>query len=78
MGTNKNCCCCCIFISAKLCHISVPSQPLQLFADTVNSTAIFVNWTEPAEMNGHLVKYQVCVRNTCVPLFTYIYVHKLY
>ena len=32
-----------------------------MFAKAVNSTAIFVNWTEPAEMNGHLMKYQVCV-----------------
>ena len=32
-----------------------------MFAKAVNSTVIFVNWTEPAEMNGHLVKYQVHV-----------------
>ncbi|KAL9967588.1 hypothetical protein ACROYT_G025850 [Oculina patagonica] len=38
---------------------SVPSQPRQVFAKAVNSNAIFVNWTEPVEMNGLLVKYQV-------------------
>ena len=38
-----------------------------MFAKAVNSTAIFVNWTEPAEMNGHLVNYQVClVLNTSI------------
>ena len=30
----------------------------------VNSTVIFVNWTEPTEMNGLLVKYEVwCTKN---------------
>lgn len=39
--------------------LTVPSQPEQVMARAVNSTAIFLNWTEPSEMNGLLVKYQV-------------------
>ncbi|XP_068670555.1 receptor-type tyrosine-protein phosphatase F-like [Montipora foliosa] len=37
----------------------VPSQPVLVEATTVNSTSIFVNWTEPEEMNGIFLKYEV-------------------
>ena len=37
----------------------VPSQPTEVKAMAVNSTTIFVNWTEPAEINGVLLKYEV-------------------
>jgi len=40
-----------------------------VFAKAVNSTAIFVNWTEPTEINGHLVQYQVRVE---IRPFTFI------
>ena len=49
------------FINSSFCHHLVPSQPRQVLSRTISSNAIFVNWTEPAEMNGVLVKYQVII-----------------
>lgn len=54
----------------------VPGQPNDLKAEAINSSAVFLNWTEPLEPNGILLKYQVNVF-TVLCLLTHSLVHSV-
>ena len=43
----------------SVCHCLVPSQPRHVVARALNSSAIYLNWSEPADKNGVLLYYQV-------------------
>ena len=40
-------------------HISAPSPPTNLVAETSNATAINVTWDRPATPNGQITRYEI-------------------
>lgn len=40
----------------------MPWQPRNVYAQSLSSTSVFVNWTVPARTNGNLTRYMVFIR----------------